>query len=158
MPAFTSTAPPDITGTILGSLSPRVLPSQTFVQSGPRYDIAIGGVPFFIASSPDRPMVRQTAPMQKPQFDISAEPGEQSLNNYWVRSETSWHRGAGINFYEPAHTRNASMFWEPGADLITQYRYNNSVGVDVWTRDQATLLKQMSQSVCFGSGVLCNHR
>ena len=112
-----------------------------YTNAGVRFDVSIGGVPFMLTSGKNTPYVRQTAPIQKPQFDVSTQAGEQTLDQYWIRSQASWHRGAGVEFYEPGNSTN-SRLWEPGAELITEHRFNASAGVDVWTRDQATLLKR----------------
>ena len=48
-------------------------------------------------------------------------PGEQSLDGFWLRSQVSFHKGAGIKYYEP------------GSEKETQYRFDDSEGVDVWT-------------------------
>ena len=66
------------------------------------YDVAVGGLPFFYAIADDRPYIRQTAPFNKQQSDISAEPGEQSLTGWWLRSQSSFHNGTGIKFYDPS--------------------------------------------------------
>jgi len=94
------------------------------------YDIAIGGLPFIYAISDARPYTRQTAPFRKDQFDNGAEPGEQSLTGWWLRSQMSFHSGSGITFFDPATT-----------DENGHYRFADSKGVDVWTKGQATLLK-----------------
>jgi hypothetical protein len=65
------------------------------------YDTAIGGLPFIYAINDTRPYIRQTAPFRKDQFDNGAEPGEQSLTGWWIRSQMSFHSGTGINFYDP---------------------------------------------------------
>ena len=95
------------------------------------YDVAIGGQPFFYATNDERPYVRQTAPFRKEQFDNGAEPGEQSLTGWWIRSQSSFHNGAGINFYDPS------------AGETVAYRFKESKGVDVWTKGQVTLLNDM---------------
>jgi hypothetical protein len=94
------------------------------------YDVAVGGLPFFYAINDARPYIRQTAPFRKEQFDNQAEPGEQSLTGWWIRSQMSFHSGTGIKFYDPATT-----------DEVGHYRFADSKGVDVWTKGQATLLK-----------------
>ncbi len=94
------------------------------------YDVALGGLPFFYAINDSRPYIRQTAPFRKEQFDNQAEPGEQSLTGWWIRSQMSFHSGTGIKFYDPATT-----------DEVGHYRFADSKGVDVWTKGQATLLK-----------------
>jgi len=139
---YTPTVVPDITGTLPGEVVPLYDVATSYTPTGVRFDVSIGGVPFMLTAAKDTPYIRQTAPIQKPQFDVSAQAGEQTLDQYWIRSQASWHRGAGVKFYEPASSTSANRFWEPGAELITEDRYESSAGVDVWTRDQATLLKQ----------------
>ena len=97
------------------------------------YDVALGGLPFIYAISDARPYTRQTAPFKKDQFDNGTEPGEQSLTGWWIRSQMSFHSGAGIKFYDPATT-----------DENGHYRFTSSKGVDVWTKGQVTLLKSCS--------------
>jgi hypothetical protein len=97
------------------------------------YNVAIGGIPFIYAINDSRPYIRQTAPFRKDQFDNGAEPGEQSLTGWWLRSQMSFHSGAGIKFFDPATT-----------DENGHYRFAESEGVDVWTKGQATLLRNCS--------------
>lgn len=99
------------------------------------YDVAIGGLPFFYAINDARPYIRQTAPFRKDQFDNGAEPGEQSLTGWWIRSQASFHSGSGIKFYDPATT-----------DENGHYRFADSKGVDVWTKGQVTLLKSCTST------------
>jgi len=141
--AYTPTVTPDITGSTVGGIVPLAgtTAPTTFEPTGVRFDVSIGGVPFMLTSGKDTPYIRQTAPIQKPQFDVSPEAGEQTLDQYWIRSQASWHRGAGVKFYEPAAT-SSSYLWQPGEELVTEFRFESSAGVDVWTRDQATLLKR----------------
>jgi hypothetical protein len=98
------------------------------------YDVAIGGQPFFYSTNDERPYVRETAPFRKEQFDNGAEPGEQSLTGWWIRSQSSFHNGAGINFYDPS------------AGETVAYRYKESKGLDVWTKGQVTLLNTTTQA------------
>jgi hypothetical protein len=92
------------------------------------YDMAIGGQPFFYAMNDQRPYIRQTAPYRKEQFDNSQEPGEQSLTGWWIRSQSSFHNGSGIVFYDPS------------AGETVDYRFTDSKNVDVWTKGEVTLL------------------
>lgn len=94
------------------------------------YDFAIGGMPFISAVTDENKYQRETAPFKKDQFDSAQEPGEQSLTGWWLRSQMSFHGGAGINFYDPLTN-----------DESGHYRFYDSKGVDVWTKGQATLLK-----------------
>jgi hypothetical protein len=106
--------------------------SSTWQNSGDAYDVAIGGQPFFYAISDERPYIRQTAPYRKEQFDNNQEPGEQSLTGWWLRSQSSFHNGTGIRFYDPS------------AGEVVAHRFTDSKGVDVWTKGQATLLKDVA--------------
>jgi hypothetical protein len=96
------------------------------------YDLVIDDLPFLVNVSNQNPYRRETAQYRKDQFDNSAEPGEQSLTGWWLRSQTSWHNGAGIKFYEP------------GTDYQhVSHRFADSRGVDVWTIGEATLLPEV---------------
>jgi hypothetical protein len=106
--------------------------TNTWQNTDVAYDIAIGGMPFIYAINDSRPYVRQTAPFRKDQFDNGNEPGEQSLTGWWIRSQSSFHSGQGIKFFDPATT-----------DEVGKYRYADSQGIDVWTKGQATLLKDV---------------
>jgi hypothetical protein len=97
------------------------------------YDTAIGGMPFISAISDKDESTRQTAPFRKDQFDNGNEPGEQSLTGWWLRSQMSFHSGAGINFYDPGTN-----------DESGHYRFADSKGVDVWTKGQVTMLKDVT--------------
>lgn len=94
------------------------------------YDVAIGGMPFIYAIADARPYIRQTAPYRKEQFDNQTEPGEQSLTGWWIRSQSSFHDGTGITFYDPALISGEGT-----------YRFKDSRGVDVWTEGEVTLLR-----------------
>ncbi len=106
------------------------------------YDVAIGGMPFIYAISDSRPYIRQTAAYRKEQFDNQTEPGEQSLTGWWIRSQSSFHDGTGIEFYDPAIIPGEGTF-----------RFKDSRGVNVWTQGEVTLLNNTSTSH-FTSGVI----
>ena len=94
------------------------------------YDIAIGGQPFFYAMNDGRPYIRQTAPFRKEQFDNGQEPGEQSLTGWWIRSQSSFHNGDGIIFYDTNTGENN-----------VDYRFADSKGVNVWNKGEVTMLR-----------------
>ena len=102
--------------------------STTWQNTDVAYDVAIGGLPFIYAINDARPYIRQTAPFKKDQFDNGAEPGEQSLTGWWIRSQTSFHRGTGIKFYDTVNGETIAS------------RFADSKGVNVWTLGQVTLL------------------
>ena len=108
--------------------------SSTWQNTNESYDVAVGGLPFFYAISDARPYIRQTAPFRKEQSDIGAEPGEQSLTGFWLRSQSSFHNGTGIKFYDPS------------AGETVNYRFADSDNVDVWTKGQVTLLKETTNT------------
>jgi len=105
------------------------------------YDVAVGGLPFFYAINDERPYIRQTAPFRKDQFDNGTEPGEQSLTGFWLRSQSSFHNGTGIKFYDPS------------AGETVNYRFADSDNVDVWTKGQVTLLKETANMSGVTSGI-----
>jgi hypothetical protein len=104
--------------------------SSIWQNTAETYDIAINGMPFILATNDERRYIRQTAPFRKDQFDNGAEPGEQSLTGWWIRSQSSFHGGSGINFYDPS-----------AGETVT-HRFTDSKNVNVWTKGQATLLKE----------------
>ena len=111
------------------------------------YDVAFGGIPFFIAPTDQNPYQRETAPYRKDQFDNSREPGEQSLTGWWLRSQSSFHGGAGIKFYDPS------------AGESIGYRYFDSQGVNPWVKGQVTLLKDTTNAhVTTGAVVGTDHQ
>ena len=114
--------------------------SSVWTNTDIAYDVAIGGMPFIYALSDARPYTRQTAPFRKEQFDNNNEPGEQSLTGWWIRSQSSFHNGTGIKFYDPS------------AGETTAHRFADCLGVDVWTKGQVTLLKE-STNTTTSSGI-----
>jgi len=111
------------------------------------YDMAVAGMPFIAAISDKNPATRETAPFRKDQFDNGQEPGEQSLTGWWLRSQMSFHSGAGINFYDPLTN-----------DESGHYRFADSRGVDVWTKGEVTMLKESAQGHVVTDPVLSNGR
>jgi hypothetical protein len=102
--------------------------ATNYSATGVGYDMAIAGQPFFIAASDDSPYRRVTAKYRKEQYDQTREAGEQSLTGWWFRSQSTFHLGAGIKYFEPAQ------------DESLRFQYTESKGVDVFTKGQVTLL------------------
>ena len=105
--------------------------NQTYSQTGVAYDIAIGGQPFFIGNDDNNPYRRVTAQYRKNQIDMSREPGEQTITGWWLRSQSSFHLGQGVKFFEPAQ------------DESLRFQYTYSKGCNVWDKGQVTLLKDV---------------
>jgi hypothetical protein len=115
--------------------------TSTWQNTNEAYDVAVGGLPFFYAISDTRPYIRQTAPFRKEQQDNSTEPGEQSLTGWWLRSQSSFHNGTGIKFYDPS------------AGETVAYRFADSDNVDIWTKGQVTLLKETANMTGVTTGI-----
>ena len=120
--------------------------STTYTATGYAYDIAIAGLPFFISPLDDSPYRRVTAQYRKQQIDQSREPGEQTLTGWWLRSQSSFHYGQGIKFFEPIQ------------DESLRFQYTNSKGMDVWTRGQVTLLKNVDNQHITTGGIQTDGR
>jgi hypothetical protein len=102
--------------------------ATNYSATGVNYDMAIAGLPFFIAASDESPYRRVTARYRKEQYDQTREAGEQSLTGWWFRSQSTFHLGAGIKYFEPAQ------------DESLRFQFTESKGIDVFTKGQATLL------------------
>ena len=87
---------------------------------------AIGNTPWLSAANDNNRISRITTTYQKERIDQGTLTGEQSLTNWWLRSATSWHHGAGEQYYD--------------ADTSDLYRYYESNNVDPWTLGELKLL------------------
>jgi len=119
-----------------------VAPTVEQVSPNIIYDVVVNNIGFFSGITPETPYRRETAQYRKDQQDNSAEPGEQSLTGWWLRSQSSFHLGCGIKFYEPSQ------------DEKLRFRFSDSVNVDVWTQGEVSLLPEMlaSTTEIAGSG------
>lgn len=138
--SFLETTDPDISESIPTHISGRTS-APIYISKGVIADVAIAELPFRFALSDQNQYVRETADFKRQQIDTSQEPGEQTLAQWWVRDQESWHRGAGINYYEPGSN-----------DGVTKYRYDSSVNIDVWTEGQATLVHKSPQALAATGG------
>lgn len=114
------------------------------------YDFAFGGIPFLSAAGTSnyqygapRALTRATAQYKRDQIDQSAEPGEQSLTGWWLRSQSSFHNGQGLRFEDPTLEESRT-------------RFESSAGVNVWTPGQVSLLKATTVRQAGGSPSLCH--
>ena len=120
--------------------------STNYSATGEAYDVAIAGLPFFLLNSDDAPYRRVTAQYRKQQIDQSREPGEQTLTGWWLRSQSSFHYGQGIKFFEPIQ------------DESLRFQYTESKGINVWTKGQATLLNSSESQHTVTGGIQTNGR
>jgi len=123
--------PPDISERVIIDLSGRA--SAYYDPTTYKFDVAIGSLPFIYGITDQTPYRRQTAEFRTQRFDNSRDPGEQSLSGsgYWIRSQSSFHLGAGITYQEPII----------GTPEEVRFRYVDSVGLDIWEPGQIKLLK-----------------
>jgi len=88
----------------------------------PEFDVFVGGLALNLHITKDQPYRRETAEWRKQQVDQQPEAGEQSLSDWWLRSQMSFHGGAGIKYLDTTQ--------DEGTNRI---RYEDSRGMDVWT-------------------------
>jgi hypothetical protein len=108
------------------------------------YDYAVGGVPFLSATSDSRPDTEKPVQQRKQQFDNYKDPGEYSLNQWWLRSQTSFVGGAGVLYQDPD---------TQGSALNT--RFNKSIGIDPFSdSDVIKLLRRLVDTGAVASDAL----
>jgi hypothetical protein len=121
----------------LGVSSPE---AAAYTASGVVYDHAVAGLPFMQATTDRDPYQRGLAEQRRQQIDTSTEPGEQSLEGWWLRSQTDFTGGAGVTYLEPVN------------DEFVMRSFTSSVGLDVWTPGVVSLLPDVAESKALGSG------
>ena len=133
MPSF------DITEDVVFDLTGRgATGTSTTATSGVAWDCSVGGLPFLYATSNQYPMRRETADFRRQRVDSQRDVGEQSLDSgYWIRSQSSWHYGAGLTSAEPLEVNDAEA----------RFRFATSGGVDVWTPGELSLLKDTEKII-----------
>ena len=119
---------------------------QNYAPTGIAYDVAIAGQPFFLNNTDETPYRKVTAQYRKNQVDMSREPGEQTLTGWWIRSQSTFHYGQGIKFFEPAQ------------DESLRFQYTWSKGCNVWDKGQVTLLKDVDTTHLTTGGLQSNDR
>ena len=120
--------------------------SQSYAGTTVAYDVAFGGLPFFLQTNDESNYRRVTAQYRKNQVDMSREPGEQTLTGWWLRSQSSFHLGQGIKFFEPQQ------------DESLRFQFTYGKGCDVWTKGQITLLKDVNSYSSVTNGLQTNKR
>lgn len=120
----------DVTERLPFPISKRLASTVTEItaRNGREIHYTIAGVPFRVATSPQLPLTMETAQMQKAQQDQEPEAGEQTLSGWWLRSQVSWHEGAG------------ALFSEARGDVTATSQFRESSNVDVWTQGRLSLL------------------
>lgn len=125
---------PDITETVILDLTGRS--SQYYDPNTYSFDVAIAGLPFIYNITDETPYRRSTARWKYERVDQAREPGEQTLDSgLWVRSQTSFHLGQGIQFQEALEGNTEQL----------RFRYYTGSGIDPWTPGQISLLKKTTK-------------
>jgi len=130
----------DITEPVVSAYGASAPGLATYTVSGVSYDHAVAGLPFLAASSDRFPYQRGLVEQRRQQVDTSDEPGEQSLEGWWLRSQSDFTGGAGARFLEPV------------SDEFVARSFHTSVGVDVWTAGELSLLNDVESVTTFGAG------
>jgi hypothetical protein len=92
--------------------------------SGYKLDITIDGIPFLLNPTEKDPWTWEVREDRREQFDNSQEAGEQSFGYFWLRSQSSFHAGAGQEFLDS------------GTEVqeVSRIRYNTSTQMDVFSK------------------------
>jgi hypothetical protein len=107
------------------------------VAGGVQYDWLIDGIPFLLWPSEEDPYLRDTKEDVKDQFDSSQEAGEQSFGYWWLRSQASYHGGAGQAYLD-----------SDARDQVSRVRYYSSSALDPFTaQGQVTVNPAFSRQV-----------
>jgi len=87
-------------------------------------------------------LVHRSVPQQRTSIDDRDSPGKATLNPdaFWRRRFEAWHVGAGQTHFD--------------ADDSNPWRFNRSRGIDVWTRNQVSLLNDTDQKRASGNSNL----
>ena len=108
--------------------------SNQYIKTDIAYDYALGGIPFIAGESGRgtyfrRIYERSFSPIRKDQFDNQQVPGEQSIWGWWLRSQSNFDLGGGVQFLDTT------------LDPTLGNRYSYSEGLDMLsTPGQVTLL------------------
>lgn len=108
------------------------------VYTGNGYDFSIAGLDFKVAPSDKNPYQRGTAQFQKDQLDTGHSAGDQSLTGWWTRGQFSFHKGAGIVYYDTGTTVRLNE------DLTPLNHFADGEGVDPFNPGKVTCQRAWS--------------
>lgn len=118
----------DIVRRIPWELTSRTAGGANYQLTDDSFDVALGGVPFLLGTSDQRPYIREIEDSRKDMFDNFSEPGEYSLTDWWLRSQQDWGGGQGL------------VYQDPNVDSRFNLRFKTSTGINPWTPGQISLL------------------
>lgn len=114
-------------GPVVGAIAEIEAGASGAMNTGGGYDVAIGDQMFKLAINDKNTYQRATAQFRKDQLDSAATPGDQSLTGWWTRGQLSFHKGAGVNYYEVSE----------GETVLN--RYKESTGINPFEPGRVTL-------------------
>lgn len=98
---------------------------------GSVYEVAINGVGYVLADTPQRPYRRSSGALQAPRFATGDTPFSQAVERYSFVGSGDWSRGAGQRLMDRQDS-DPRAFWD-------------SEGLDVFTPGQLSLLNETTQ-------------
>ena len=99
------------------------------------WDDEINGTGHFLYPNNEYRYSRDAISVQRDQIDTSSEPGEQSLTSWWYRSQSSFHLGMGQEWFDTVRGNDTD-----------QYRFDDSYGMNPWTKGEVVLQPQALES------------
>lgn len=91
------------------------------------FDVFVDNFGLCLHITRDTPYRRETAQWRKEQIDQAPEAGEQTLSSWWIRSQMSFHGGAGIKYLDTVVDQEQS---------VNRIRFDDSRGIDIWTQGE----------------------
>ena len=130
-----------LVGSIVGPLgTDDAEAAAALADAGKGYDFALGGLGFRVRPTDQTPYERSTAQFRKDQYDSGDQVGDQSLVGWWTRGQFSFHKGAGIRYYDVSPTVTDRYLSGEGANPFTPGKVTCSPGWDA----EATALASMT--------------
>jgi hypothetical protein len=105
-----------------------------------QYDVSIAGIQFTAAYDANNPYMRKSAQQKKDQLDTAKDAGEQTLDFWWLRSQESFHAGAGQDYFEPAQESD---------DQFARIRFDTSFNMNVFEVGKLTRLPDTKVGIAF---------
>ena len=101
-----------------------------YVLNTDAFDVAIDGIPFLMATNDQHPYTREVQDIQKQRFDNFPEPGEYSMIEWWLRSQSDFGGGQGLTYQDP------------DVDNRFNIKFKQSTGINVWNPGEIELLPE----------------
>jgi len=134
--------------------------SGLYMQNANQFDYAVGGIPFLSSTSDQRPDTEGGIEQRKQQFENYEDPGEYSLLQWWLRSQTSFIGGAGVIYQDPdtqGQHRNLRFAKSIGCDpftnvdyMLLQKEFNNCTTLSGFTSNTGPAFIKTFSGVYFG--------